>query len=395
MDGLEAVAHVRQRAGDDDAHRVVEVRDAHLVLDADGSDVAHVVGHVVGLLRSSRSGDQVRSMMGRAAGGTSTPSAGSRPRRTAARDVVGAPGVRRMPVELAPQLVGERRGSLANVSRMTHARWPSSVARRVAASARRNAAVAARSTSASVRSAHESAFWTSGSGVADEVAQQRQAVRRRPPARGRARRGPRAGSVAIVEPDEAALPARRRVDELLELRPAVGLGEDPAAGDVGEAVDRGPLGRATRPPRGPAARRAPARRRPPLQQVDADPAQLGELVAEEGGGDVEDRGRAGRAGVRAGGRARPPRAAAGGRRGRARCPGTTCCALVVLGVREPSRPVRRVATSAAGSWTCSPRAIGRGRPRRRCGRRRTRGRAAVTGLAREAVAVAVIGVPPR
>ena len=56
MDGLEAVAHVRQRAGDDDAHRVVEVRDAHLVLDADGSDVAHVVGHVVALLRSSGSG---------------------------------------------------------------------------------------------------------------------------------------------------------------------------------------------------------------------------------------------------------------------------------------------------------------------------------------------------
>ena len=51
MDGLEAVAHVRERPRDDDAHRVVEVRDAHLVLDADGSDVSQVVGHVVGLLR--------------------------------------------------------------------------------------------------------------------------------------------------------------------------------------------------------------------------------------------------------------------------------------------------------------------------------------------------------
>ncbi len=56
VDGLQAVADVGQRAGDDDAHRVVEVRDAHLVLDADGSDVAQVVGHVVALLRIVGSG---------------------------------------------------------------------------------------------------------------------------------------------------------------------------------------------------------------------------------------------------------------------------------------------------------------------------------------------------
>ena len=36
MDRLEPVAHVRQRPADDDAHRVVEVRAAELVLDGDG-----------------------------------------------------------------------------------------------------------------------------------------------------------------------------------------------------------------------------------------------------------------------------------------------------------------------------------------------------------------------
>ena len=43
MDRLQAVAHVRQRASHDDAHRVVDVRGAHLVLDRDGSDVTDAV----------------------------------------------------------------------------------------------------------------------------------------------------------------------------------------------------------------------------------------------------------------------------------------------------------------------------------------------------------------
>ena len=39
MDGLEAVADVGQRAADDDRHRVVEIRPAHLVFDIDGNHV--------------------------------------------------------------------------------------------------------------------------------------------------------------------------------------------------------------------------------------------------------------------------------------------------------------------------------------------------------------------
>ena len=54
VDRLEAVADVRQGARHDHAHRVVEVAHPHLVLDADGSDVAQVVGHVVRLLTSVR-----------------------------------------------------------------------------------------------------------------------------------------------------------------------------------------------------------------------------------------------------------------------------------------------------------------------------------------------------
>ena len=45
VDRLEAVANVGQGTRHDHAHRVVEVAHPHLVLDADGSDVAQVVGH--------------------------------------------------------------------------------------------------------------------------------------------------------------------------------------------------------------------------------------------------------------------------------------------------------------------------------------------------------------
>ena len=69
MDRLEAVADVGQRARHDDAHRVVEVAGPHLVLDADGSDPAQIVGHgalflqdVGGTWRGARGagGDELR-----------------------------------------------------------------------------------------------------------------------------------------------------------------------------------------------------------------------------------------------------------------------------------------------------------------------------------------------
>ena len=39
MDGLEAVAGIGQRAPDDDRHRVVEIRAAHLFFDIDGNEI--------------------------------------------------------------------------------------------------------------------------------------------------------------------------------------------------------------------------------------------------------------------------------------------------------------------------------------------------------------------
>ena len=44
MDRLQAVAHVGQRAADDDGHRVIEVRRAHLLLEPAGLDVAAADG---------------------------------------------------------------------------------------------------------------------------------------------------------------------------------------------------------------------------------------------------------------------------------------------------------------------------------------------------------------
>ena len=40
MDRLQAVANIRQRAADDDAHRIVEVGGLHLLDDGDRDDVA-------------------------------------------------------------------------------------------------------------------------------------------------------------------------------------------------------------------------------------------------------------------------------------------------------------------------------------------------------------------
>ena len=47
MHGLQSVAHVGQRAADDDRHRIVEIRPAHLVFDVDGLNVQGAGGAAV------------------------------------------------------------------------------------------------------------------------------------------------------------------------------------------------------------------------------------------------------------------------------------------------------------------------------------------------------------
>ena len=44
MDGLQAVAHVGQRAAHDHAHRVIEIAALHFVEDRDGLDVGRPAG---------------------------------------------------------------------------------------------------------------------------------------------------------------------------------------------------------------------------------------------------------------------------------------------------------------------------------------------------------------
>ena len=298
-------------------------------------------------------------MIGRSAGGTATPSAGEvgGGRGGAGRDRRAGPAAdaverrsrsssRERRRELGER-VADDPGAVAVVGR----RWRS---RPRAEERRGRGEVDLRE----LRSAHERAFWTSGS-----ASPMRSAQERRGPCRTISGSRPRAsrstcGQRRDRRADEAALPARRRVDELLELRPAVRLGEDPAAGDVGErgrssthsVAPRGlARGRAARCSSGSSAIVA-------LEEVDAEPAQLGELVAEEGGGDVEERGRP----VAAECAARSPRptaASSGWRTPRNGPDAGHDHAARPRGTRGPRGPRgrrARVATSAAGSWTCSP-----------------------------------------
>ena len=90
--------------------------------------------------------------------------------------------------------------------------------------------------------------------------------------------------------DEPALPARRAVDELLELRPAIGLGGDPLGVRVGQRVDGDPVARlarrATQELPGPLGLRGEGA----LEQAEGEPAGLElELVEEAIGEEQEGR----------------------------------------------------------------------------------------------------------
>ena len=87
--------------------------------------------------------------------------------------------------------------------------------------------------------------------------------------------------------DEPPLPARRAVDELLELGPAVRLVQDALADGVGEAVDRDPVaglaGRAAEELPGPLG----VVDDESLEQAEREPALLERLLAEEAIGDEQ------------------------------------------------------------------------------------------------------------
>ena len=167
---------------------------------------------------------------------------GSPPKRaavSAAAEVDGAPARLRMPARRPRSSSAVVGSSLASVSRMTQARWPSSVAggalglvaegrfgRRAIDDGQRP--VGPREGLLDVRL-----------GVAHELAEERQGVDG----------DLRVAAAAPVDvghrrdrrADEPALPARRAVDELLELGPAIGLGGDALGVRVGERVDGDPV----------------------------------------------------------------------------------------------------------------------------------------------------------
>ena len=201
--------------------------------------------------------------------------------------------------------------------------------------------------------------------------------------------------------DEAALPARRRVDQLLELRPAIGFGQDAAARDVGQRVHRDPVARAggLDPQALPGALGLAHDR--PLEEVVGEPVHLQDLVAEQGVGDVEE----GRRPVLAH-RLTKPRLTASSSGCRTPSVGPRPGAIQCMpswysGSARRSRPVWTVVASTTGSLTRSPasrpsaRAAGVRSETRRAGalRRRRDGRGIRCGRGHPASTSS--GVSPR
>ena len=272
MDGLEAVAHVGQRPRHDDAHRVVEVARRA------SRPRCGWLGRRPG--RRSRSAPPAvsgRSAMVGRLGGRRVEGSGSAAEAGRGRGGDGrgrrarpAGGCRRA---RSRSSCGDGRASFARLSRMTQARWPSSVAaaRSVSRAERRHGrgevdvgerAVGPRERLLDVGSASPMSWPRSGRRVLGDVRLAAAA-----PVDVGHRRDRRA--------DEAALPARRREDELLELGPAIGLRERcrvPYGWARASTVTQS---------RGLARRAAeqlpacvPARRERPLEDAEREPARL-------------------------------------------------------------------------------------------------------------------------
>ena len=242
--------------------------------------------------------------------------------------------------------------SFASVSRTTQARWPSSSRAARSVWSRSSATVASRSTARSERYAHDERLLDVGLGVAHQAGEERQGV---------ARDADVASSLPVDvghrgdgRADEAALPARRAVDEELELGPAVRLRGDALSVRVRQRIDRDPVAGLARrtaqelPASAPCRPGACARGGRKRTSVPRAPTR--------GRADRRRRGAwsGGHRGSRCGTRGRRPPGAASGRRGRVRCPARR--AAVRRGTRDRRAcEVRRSArwANASGSLMCS------------------------------------------
>ena len=234
MDRLQAVADVRQRARHDHAHRVVEVaRPASRPRCGSARMSPRSSVTWSGLLTIVRQVVVMRAAARASAGRAARRRTGRRSRRRA--EVGGRAGAAADARRGArgSRVARRRDRASSRASRMTQARWPSS-GRAAMARPRssRNAVDGRRGRRGHRAEGPGEGLLDVRLGVADQLADQAEAVRR----------DARLAAAAAVDErhrrdrgaDEAALPARRRVDELLELRPAVRLGEDALADGVGE-----------------------------------------------------------------------------------------------------------------------------------------------------------------
>ena len=237
---LETVADVGQGTRHDHAHRVVEVADPHLVLDADHPGVALVVSHGRSLLvGSGQRWFWVDGGIGQLA----------EPGRCLGRATtwVRRPGACGCPTRRSRSSSATAGSSLDSESRMTQARWPSPVVAASSVWARRAAVVAVAVELGERAIRPRQCLLDVRLGVAHELVEEAERARGElgiptgpPPAVGH--RGDRRS-------DQPALPSRRAVDELLELGPAVRLPCHAAAVRVGQRVDRDPVvGLASRAP---------------------------------------------------------------------------------------------------------------------------------------------------
>ena len=166
--------------------------------------------------------------------------------------------------------------------------------------------------------------------------------------------------------DEAALPARRREDELLELGPAVRLGGDARAVRMGERVDGDPVaglaGGAAEELPGPLRVRSASVRssRPKANQRGSRWSSRKSRSATNSSGVGPDL-----AGARRGSRARRRPGAASGRRRPGRCPGRRAAARRgTPGRRGAAGRRSRAAANASGSSTSLGQARAEGLGRR-------------------------------
>ena len=197
----------------------------------------------------------------------------------------GAPARRRMPSRRARIPAATAGSSFCSVSRTTQARWPSDSRAARSASARAEPGDGVAIDERQAAEGPRQGLLDVGLGVADELADEFQAMPRDVGLAPAAMIDERHGRDRAT--DEPTLPARRRVDELVELRPAVRLGEDALADGMCERIDRDPVARFA----GGAAQQLPGALRivgdEALEEPEGEPAWLELRLAQQAIGDEQ------------------------------------------------------------------------------------------------------------